>query len=47
VAEGVETGSQRDRLQDLMCDEMQGFLLARPLSADAFGTLLEQKEINV
>ncbi|MDR5773994.1 MULTISPECIES: EAL domain-containing protein [unclassified Caballeronia] len=40
VAEGVETGSQLNRLQDLMCDEMQGFLLARPLSADAFGELL-------
>jgi EAL domain-containing protein (putative c-di-GMP-specific phosphodiesterase class I) len=42
VAEGVETGSQLDRLQDLRCDEMQGFLLAKPLSADAFGVLVEE-----
>jgi diguanylate cyclase len=46
VAEGVETGSQLDRLQDMMCDEMQGFLLAKPLSADAFATLLEAREVN-
>jgi diguanylate cyclase len=46
VAEGVETGSQFDRLQDMMCDEMQGFLLAKPLTAEAFGTLLEGKEVS-
>lgn len=46
VAEGVKTGSQLDRLQDMMCDEMQGFLLAKPLSADAFGTLLEAREVS-
>jgi EAL domain-containing protein (putative c-di-GMP-specific phosphodiesterase class I) len=47
VAEGVETGSQLDRLQDMMCDEMQGFLLAMPLSADAFGVMLERGEVSV
>ncbi|KIG10699.1 putative bifunctional diguanylate cyclase/phosphodiesterase [Caballeronia concitans] len=41
VAEGVETKTQQDRLRDLMCDEMQGFLLAKPLSAQAFEALLE------
>jgi diguanylate cyclase len=46
VAEGVETGSQLDRLEDMMCDEMQGFLLAKPLSADAFGDLLVPKTVN-
>ncbi|WP_244817605.1 bifunctional diguanylate cyclase/phosphodiesterase [Caballeronia sp. Lep1P3] len=46
VAEGVETGSQLDRLQDMMCDEMQGFLLARPLSAEAFGVLLESGKVS-
>jgi diguanylate cyclase len=45
VAEGVETGSQLDRLEDMMCDEMQGFLLAKPLSADAFGDLLVPKTV--
>jgi EAL domain-containing protein (putative c-di-GMP-specific phosphodiesterase class I) len=47
VAEGVETGSQRDRLQDMRCDEMQGFLLAKPLSADAFAVLLESGRVSV
>ncbi|WP_227369435.1 putative bifunctional diguanylate cyclase/phosphodiesterase [Halomonas sp. M20] len=41
VAEGVETPSQRDKLKSLMCDEMQGYLLGRPLSADAFQALLQ------
>jgi diguanylate cyclase len=44
VAEGVETGSQLDRLEDMMCDEMQGFLLAKPLSAEAFSDLLVEKK---
>lgn len=34
VAEGVETEAQRDTLRRLGCDEAQGFLYARPLSAD-------------
>ncbi|MDB6000009.1 MAG: diguanylate phosphodiesterase [Rhizobacter sp.] len=33
VAEGVETQSQRDILLSLQCDELQGFLFARPMSA--------------
>ena len=41
VAEGVETQSQRDKLEALRCDEMQGYLLGRPLTAEAFGTLLD------
>ncbi|RDJ99470.1 putative bifunctional diguanylate cyclase/phosphodiesterase [Paraburkholderia lacunae] len=40
VAEGVETESQRDMLKAMRCDEMQGFLLGRPLTADAFSDLL-------
>ena len=35
VAEGVETAGQRDILSALGCDEMQGFLFARPMSAEA------------
>ncbi len=34
VAEGVETEEQRDILIALGCDELQGFLLARPMAAD-------------
>jgi diguanylate cyclase (GGDEF)-like protein len=41
IAEGVETESQRDMLELLGCDGLQGFLLGRPLPADAFEALLE------
>jgi diguanylate cyclase (GGDEF)-like protein len=40
VAEGVETASQRDLLQSLKCNELQGFLLGRPVSPDQFAQLL-------
>ncbi|CAG4886995.1 putative bifunctional diguanylate cyclase/phosphodiesterase [Paraburkholderia saeva] len=43
VAEGVETPSQLAKLKTMMCDEIQGFLLGKPLTADAFGTLLHQQ----
>lgn len=33
VAEGVETAAQRDILHAMGCDEFQGFLFAKPLSA--------------
>jgi EAL domain-containing protein (putative c-di-GMP-specific phosphodiesterase class I) len=38
VAEGVETGGQRDILKGLGCDELQGFFYARPMPAS---TLLD------
>lgn len=37
VAEGVETVAQRDWLQRMGCDELQGYLFARPMSATALG----------
>lgn len=40
VAEGVETDSQRAALKTLACDEMQGFLLGKPLTSEAFARLL-------
>ncbi|WP_025599887.1 putative bifunctional diguanylate cyclase/phosphodiesterase [Burkholderia sp. WSM2230] len=40
VAEGVETESQLHMLKAMRCDEMQGFLLGKPLTAEAFGDLL-------
>ncbi|AJP57516.1 diguanylate phosphodiesterase [Pandoraea vervacti] len=40
VAEGVETPSQREALRTLDCDELQGFLLGKPLTSDAFARLL-------
>ena len=36
VAEGVETEAQCSFLQRQGCDEMQGFLLSRPVTAEAF-----------
>jgi len=42
VAEGVETASQFHQLKNLECDEMQGFLLGKPLTADAFGDLMRE-----
>ncbi|WP_345814940.1 EAL domain-containing protein [Paraburkholderia sp. PREW-6R] len=43
VAEGVETETQLDMLKAMMCDEMQGFLLGKPLSADDFSELLRER----
>jgi diguanylate cyclase (GGDEF)-like protein len=37
VAEGVETPAQRDLLVKLGCDELQGYLFAKPMSARAIG----------
>lgn len=37
VAEGVETEGQRDVLVRLGCDELQGYLFARPMAAHALG----------
>jgi len=36
VAEGVETDAQADLLRRLGCDEMQGYLLGRPMAAADF-----------
>ena len=33
VAEGVETARQRDILLTLQCDELQGYLFAKPMAA--------------
>ncbi len=40
LAEGVETDLQKQLLRGLMCDEMQGFLFSRPLSAAEFEEFL-------
>jgi diguanylate cyclase (GGDEF)-like protein len=40
VAEGVETNEQADVLRELGCDEMQGYLLARPMPGGDFAAWL-------
>ena len=40
VAEGVETDAQAERLARLGCDAMQGFLISRPVPADAIVAML-------
>jgi diguanylate cyclase (GGDEF)-like protein len=41
VAEGVETNEQLDFLRAQGCDQLQGYLLSRPLGADAFAAWLD------
>jgi diguanylate cyclase (GGDEF)-like protein len=42
TAEGVETADQRAVLAAIGCDELQGYLLSRPISADQMSSLLRQ-----
>jgi diguanylate cyclase (GGDEF)-like protein/PAS domain S-box-containing protein len=46
VAEGVENQVQLDFLKANGCDEVQGYLISRPLEAAALATLLTQGLIN-
>jgi EAL domain-containing protein (putative c-di-GMP-specific phosphodiesterase class I) len=40
IAEGVETAQQRDLLKEAGCDFGQGYLFARPISAQELETLV-------
>src|SRR5690606_15336236 len=42
VAEGVEEQQQLDFLKSQGCDEIQGFLISRPVEAQPFATLLRE-----
>ena len=46
IAEGVETKQQMDFLRDNNCDQVQGFLISRPLPADQALKVLRQKCIG-
>jgi diguanylate cyclase (GGDEF)-like protein len=43
IAEGIECIEQQDRLVKLGCDEVQGFLYARPMPADDFIQFLNKQ----
>jgi diguanylate cyclase (GGDEF)-like protein/PAS domain S-box-containing protein len=40
VAEGIESQQQFDELKDAGCDVIQGYLISRPLEADAFAEFM-------
>lgn len=42
VAEGVETEGQKSALEELECDELQGFLLSKPMPTENIKALLAE-----
>ncbi|HXP98225.1 MAG TPA: EAL domain-containing protein [Telmatospirillum sp.] len=46
IAEGVETERALACLQDMACDEAQGFHFARPMPADAFAAYVAERHQN-
>ncbi|MBR0737707.1 EAL domain-containing protein [Bradyrhizobium liaoningense] len=44
VAEGVETADQLEYLRQIACDEVQGYLISRPVAADGVLALLDTKK---
>jgi diguanylate cyclase (GGDEF)-like protein/PAS domain S-box-containing protein len=45
VAEGVETQAQLDTLRRLRCDQIQGYVISRPVGADAVPELLARSTL--
>jgi EAL domain-containing protein (putative c-di-GMP-specific phosphodiesterase class I) len=43
IAEGVETEHQRDFLRDHGCDEVQGYLYAKPMPVETMTGLLRER----
>ena len=44
VAEGVETADELEYLRQAKCDEVQGYLIGRPMPAEEISALLNQKK---
>jgi EAL domain-containing protein (putative c-di-GMP-specific phosphodiesterase class I) len=47
VAEGVEMKAQERFLRDQSCDQIQGYLFAKPLSAEDFGAFARAHSISL
>lgn len=47
VAEGVEDRQQYDLLDRLGCDEIQGYLLSKPLAAESLQLMLESPQVHI
>ena len=47
VAEGVETVEQLEFLRSLGCEEVQGYLLAKPMTAEDCGAWLQARSVVV
>ena len=45
VAEGVETAEQRSLLEAQGCDQIQGFLVAEPITGDELANRLRQRTV--
>ena len=46
VAEGVERREQLEFLKDERCDEVQGYLISRPVEADGLAARLREQSIS-
>ncbi|OYO99527.1 hypothetical protein CG709_11790, partial [Lachnotalea glycerini] len=44
VAEGVESKEQFEHLKKMNCDNIQGYLLGKPMSEDDIAKLIMQKQ---
>ena len=47
VAEGVETFTQLTKLNELHCDQVQGFFLSKPLAANDFQIFLDRSDTRM
>ena len=44
IAEGVETQAQFDFLKKIHCDDIQGFYLARPMTAESMRAVIREEK---